>query len=65
MLYVYFVESDNGIRYARDNRAVQSFASVYFEKDRRFPSPDLKRDRISCLYLVKYIHILLYILYWR
>lgn len=46
---------------ARCNRAVRSFTSVYFEKDR-----SSLRDRYEArprLYLTKYIHILLYILY--
>lgn len=46
---------------ARCNRAVRSFASVYFEKDRSFLRA--RYETRPRLYLVKYIHILFYILY--
>jgi len=68
--YIYFVERDNGICYAR-NRAARSFASVYLEKDRAAICLHSKRERISrrsrCVYSIpisRYLDISIMCLEW-
>jgi len=64
--YIYFVERDNGICYAR-NRAARSFASVYFEKDRAaicLRSASASRADLAVCIQSRYLDISIMCLEW-